>query len=129
MPVARHSPPGLDLERLGPWISRMLPGSGCDLSARLITGGKSNLTYEVSDGTTTWIVRRPPLGHVLATAHDMQREYRVMTALQAAPVPVPATYAFCDDERLLGAPFYVMERVVGRPYRDAAELKALGPAR
>jgi aminoglycoside phosphotransferase (APT) family kinase protein len=51
------------------------------LRARLLAGGRSRLTYEVSDGTRSWVVRRPPLGHVLATAHDMGREYRVMAAL------------------------------------------------
>jgi aminoglycoside phosphotransferase (APT) family kinase protein len=99
------------------------------LTASLIAGGKSNLTYELSDGASTWILRRPPLGHVLATAHDMGREYRVMTALQHTPVPVPATYAMCTDNSVLGAPFYVMERCVGTPYRRASELDALGRER
>lgn len=121
--------PGLDLERLGPWLSTVVPGAGADLTARLIAGGKSNLTYEVSDGRSAWIVRRPPLGHVLATAHDMAREYRVMSALRGTGVPVPTTYALCEDEAVLGAPFYVMELVSGRPYRYATDLAALGEAR
>jgi aminoglycoside phosphotransferase (APT) family kinase protein len=126
---AEQSPPGLDLERLGAWLSAEVSGAGRHLTARLIAGGKSNLTYEVGDGASTWIVRRPPLGHVLATAHDMGREYRVMSALEATDVPVPRMYAFCADSDVLGAPFYVMERVAGRPYRYAAELAPLGPER
>ena len=74
-------------------------------------------------------MRRPPLGHVLATAHDMSREYRVMTALRDTAVPVPTTYAMCRDDSVIGAPFYVMERCVGTPYRKAAELAALGAER
>ncbi len=119
--------PGLDLARLDKWFSSSVPGAGGDLSARHVSGGRSNLTYEVSDGAATWIVRRSPLGHVLATAHDMAREYRVMSALRATDVPVPTTYELCQDEDVLGAPFYVMERVAGTPYRHAAELEHLGP--
>ncbi|HWU31632.1 MAG TPA: phosphotransferase family protein, partial [Marmoricola sp.] len=119
---------GLDLDRLSSW----LPGVGIEagtLSGELIAGGKSNLTYAVTDGTNEWIVRRPPLGHVLATAHDMGREYRVMSALQGTDVPVPKTYAMCTDPEVLGAPFYVMERVTGTPYRRSTELIALGEDR
>ncbi len=121
--------PGLDLDRLADWLPAVLPGIGTTLTADLIAGGKSNLTYTLTDGTGTWVLRRPPLGHVLATAHDMGREYRVMSALQATDVPVPRTVAFCADPEVLGAPFYLMERVMGTPYRRAAELAALGPAR
>jgi aminoglycoside phosphotransferase (APT) family kinase protein len=122
-------PPGLDLTRLTDWFLASVPGATGPLRAQLVPGGKSNLTYEVTDGSATWIVRRPPLGHVLATAHDMAREYRVMSALQDTAVPVPRTYALCEDTDVLGAPFYVMERVTGTPYRNAAELEPLGPER
>lgn len=121
--------PGLDLARIADWLPGVLPSAGTELSAELIAGGKSNLTYTVSDGTTSWILRRPPLGHVLATAHDMGREYRVMSALQGTGVPVPRMFAFCDDTDVLGAPFYLMERVAGMPYRRATELAALGEER
>ena len=122
--------PGLDLARLGAWLPTVLPDARADsLSAELIAGGKSNLTYALTDGQSTWVLRRPPLGHVLATAHDMGREYRVISALQGTDVPVPRTYAFCDDVEVLGAPFYLMERVAGTPYRHAAELEALGRRR
>jgi aminoglycoside phosphotransferase (APT) family kinase protein len=99
------------------------------LSATLVAGGKSNLTYALSDGTHRWILRRPPLGHVLATAHDMAREYTVMSALEDTAVPVPRMFALCTDVDVLGAPFYLMEHVDGTPYRFAAELEPLGPER
>lgn len=127
---ATGDPPGLDVARFATWFTEVMPGlvTGA-LSARLIAGGKSNLTYEVTDGVSTWIVRRPPLGHVLATAHDMAREYRVISALRGTAVPVPRTYVYCDDPEVIGAPFYVMEKVNGRPYRDFEELVALGRER
>lgn len=121
--------PGLDLARLAGWLPTALPDAGADLRAELVAGGKSNLTYLVTDGTHDWVLRRPPLGHVLATAHDMAREHRVMAALRDTEVPVPAMLAFCADVEVLGAPFYVMERVAGTPYRDRRELAALGPER
>ncbi|MEU3143671.1 MULTISPECIES: phosphotransferase family protein [unclassified Streptomyces] len=123
-------PPGLDLDRLGALLSRERPGLvNGPLSGRLIEGGRSNLTYAVSDGTAKWVIRRPPLGHVLATAHDMKREHRVISALHATPVPVPRTVLLCEDEEVLGAPFYVMEFVEGTPYRTADQLAPLGPER
>jgi aminoglycoside phosphotransferase (APT) family kinase protein len=124
-----ENPPGLDLDRLASWLLSAVPMLGTELSARLLPGGRSNLTYEISDGVNTWILRRPPLGHVLATAHDMAREYRVMTALHGTAVPVPTTYALCEDDAVIGAPFYVMERITGTPYRHAAQLRVLGPER
>lgn len=121
---------GLDTDALAAWLETERPGllSG-PLEATLVTGGKSNLTYTVTDGTADVIVRRPPLGHVLATAHDMVREHRVITALGPTDVPVPQTYALCEDETVVGAPFYVMERVDGTPYNRATQLEALGPDR
>ncbi len=74
-------------------------------------------------------MRRPPLGHVQATAHDMGREYTAMSALAGTGVPVPRTYAHCADDSVLGAPFYVMERIEGTAYRRAAELDGLGAER
>ncbi len=97
-----------------------------ELRGRVIAGGKSNLTYEVSDGSSARVVRRPPLGHVQATAHDMGREYTVMTALADTEVPVPRTFAHCADDSVLGAPFYVMEKVEGTPYRTAQQLDEIG---
>ncbi|MQY20492.1 phosphotransferase family protein [Nocardia macrotermitis] len=122
--------PGLDPERLTAWLNEVRPGLAAGaLSGRLIAGGRSNLTYEITDGHSTWILRRPPLGHVLATAHDMTREYRVMAALADTDVPVPEVFALCEDPEVIGAPFYVMERIIGTPYRTAAELESLGTER
>ena len=126
------NPTGLDLEALSTWLSTATPGlldPAVTLTGEVIAGGKSNLTYTVTDGTTRVIVRRPPLGHVLATAHDMGREHRVMAALATTPVPVPLMYAACPDDTVIGAPFYVMEQVEGTPYRSASQLEALGAAR
>jgi aminoglycoside phosphotransferase (APT) family kinase protein len=122
--------PGLDLVRFATWFDDACPGEvGGPLTGRLIAGGRSNLTYEVGDGTRSWVVRRPPLGHVLATAHDMEREYRVITALRDTAVPVPLTYALCADPDVVGAPFYVMSDVDGVVYRTDDQLAAVGPAR
>jgi aminoglycoside phosphotransferase (APT) family kinase protein len=85
----------------------------------LIAGGKSNLTYRVASDAGEVVLRRPPLGHVLPTAHDMAREYRVQTALASTDVPVPRTLWFEPADGVLEAPFYVMERVVGHVCRNA----------
>ncbi|GGT40998.1 acyl-CoA dehydrogenase [Streptomyces kurssanovii] len=123
-------PPGLDPEQLRGYLDRERPGLvGGPLSARLIQGGRSNLTYAVTDGTTRWVVRRPPLGHVLATAHDMKREHRVISALAPTAVPVPQPVLLCEDESVIGSPFYVMEFVDGTPYRTAEQLAPLGAER
>ncbi|MBO1416831.1 phosphotransferase family protein [Streptomyces sp. FH025] len=123
-------PPGLDLIRLREHLDRELPGVvRGPLRAELIEGGRSNLTYVLGDGTSRWVLRRPPLGHVLATAHDMGREYRVMTALRDTGVPVPRTLLLDQGEDVLGAPWYLMEYVSGVAHRDAASLAELGEQR
>ncbi|MGK5730137.1 phosphotransferase family protein [Streptomyces sp. URMC 124] len=128
--TGRSNPPGLDPDRLRAHLERERPGLvRGPLSAELIEGGRSNLTYSVTDGTGRWVVRRPPLGHVLATAHDMRREHRVISALRPTAVPVPETVLLCEDESVLGSPFYVMEFVAGTPYRTADQLAAIGPDR
>ncbi len=123
-------PKGLDLAALHAWLTKAEPTLATgELSASLITGGKSNLTYLVSDGTSDYVVRRPPLGHVLATAHDMGREYTVMAALAPTDVPVPRMLAHCEDADVIGAPFYVMAKVDGTPYGRAEQLRPLGAER
>ena len=127
-----ESPRGLDLAAFSGWLGRVQPDlldTSAGLSATLITGGKSNLTYAVSDGSRDVIVRRPPLGHVLATAHDMAREYRVMQALSGSAVRVPAMFGLCEDTEVIGAPFYVMERITGTAFQRASELEPLGLVR
>ena len=106
--------PGLDLTALAAWLDAEHPGLRAgELSGEVLAGGKSNLTYRVTDGVTTWALRRPPLAHVLPTAHDMAREYRVISALQGTDVPVARAVALCQDPAVLGAPFYLMGFVDG----------------
>jgi aminoglycoside phosphotransferase (APT) family kinase protein len=113
---------GLDVARLRAYL-----GSTPDLSARLFAGGRSNLTYAITDGSQRWVLRRPPLGHVLPTAHDMAREHRVLSALSSAGFPVPKPVVLCTDDSVIGAPFYLMEHVDGTIFRDVRSLAALGP--
>ena len=110
---------------LATWLDADPPGR---LTASLLSGGRSNLTYVLSDGRRDWILRRPPLGHVLETAHDMRREFRVMSALAGTSVPVPATVGMHEDEALLGAGFYVMERVAGAVLRTESDLRTVPSA-
>ena len=105
-------------ERLGPWIAEHVPDANGSVEVVQIAGGSSNLTFGVSDGKHEWVLRRPPLRHVLATAHDMGREHRVQSALERTDVPVAAQVAGCDDESVIGAPFYMMERLDGVVYDD-----------
>ena len=119
-------PSGLDLDRLAGYLAGHRP----DLlagppRAELIPGGRSNLTYLVHTGDREFVLRRPPLGHVLATAHDMGREFRVISALAGTAVPVPGALLLCADDTVLGAPFYLMERVPGVVYRSRAQTDAL----
>jgi aminoglycoside phosphotransferase (APT) family kinase protein len=105
---------GADRSVVGPYLADVLGDAAWkDLTVTLIAGGKSNLTYRVDSAAGSVVLRRPPLGHVLPTAHDMSREYRVMSALGGTAVPVPKMLHFCEDAEVLGQPFYVMERVEG----------------
>ncbi|GAB3165203.1 phosphotransferase family protein [Amycolatopsis sp. NPDC004378] len=124
------NPPGLDLVRLRAHLDAHRPGMVAgELTADVVQGGRSNLTYVVGDGRSRWVVRRPPLGHVLPTAHDMSREFRVISGLHDTAVPVPEALLLCEDPDVLGARFYVMSFVEGTPYRTAEELAELGETR
>jgi aminoglycoside phosphotransferase (APT) family kinase protein len=106
--------PGLDLDRVTQWARTSMPALVAPLSASLIAGGRSNLTYLlVGADARRWVLRRPPLGHVLATAHDMGREFRILSALRPTDVPVPTVHALCQDAAVNDAPFYVMEYIEG----------------
>jgi aminoglycoside phosphotransferase (APT) family kinase protein len=116
------APAGVDLDALRPFFREHVPGSeGGPLTAALIVGGRSNLTYVMREGGQEWVLRRPPLGHVLPTAHDMRREFQVLGALAGTDVPVPEPLAFCPDVSLLGAPFYVMRKIDGLVVRSTAQ--------
>lgn len=122
--------PGVDLQALARWLDTERPGLRTgELRGKVIAGGKSNLTYRITDGTATWALRRPPLAHVLPTAHDMAREFTVMSALGATDVPVPETIALCTDPEVLGATFYLMSFVDGVVLDRPEILAALVPQR
>jgi aminoglycoside phosphotransferase (APT) family kinase protein len=105
---------GLDADRVSGWLTRNIDGLIGPYSFSLIAGGRSNLTFRVVDANGRAVVlRRPPLGHVLATAHDMAREHRIISAVGTTDVPVPRTLGVCTDDAVNGAPFYVMDWVDG----------------
>ena len=112
---------GIDHDNLVRWFDGRVGGLDGGLEFNLITGGRSNLTFTVTDGHgRRWVLRRPPMGHVLATAHDMAREHRIISALADSGVPVPAIVGLCEDDEVNGAPFYVMDFVPGLVVRDVA---------
>jgi aminoglycoside phosphotransferase (APT) family kinase protein len=117
-PAAVTTTVGADPDVVGPYLAGVLGDERWrSVSVELIAAGMSNLTYVVTpeggSADDAVILRRPPTGAVLATAHDMVREHKVISALAGTPVPVPRTLHLCTDVAVLGAPFYVMERVVG----------------
>jgi len=111
--------PGIDIAPVTAWLEEHVAGARGPFEFEVIAGGHSNLTYRVvgSDGAA-FVVRRPPLGHRLASAHDMSREHRVIAALQDSAVPVAPALGLCIDETVNGAPFYVMGFVDGHVIRD-----------
>ena len=113
------SPAGADPVVVGPYLATALSDERWSSpTVTLIAGGKSNLTYRVDSPAGSAVLRRPPLGHVLPTAHDMVREHTVMSALAGTAVPVPTMLHLCTDADVLGQPFYVMERVEGHVCRE-----------
>ena len=100
---------GINHANVARFFADRVPGGDVALAFSLISGGRSNLTYLVEGGGRSWVLRRPPLGHVLPTAHDMAREYRVLAALADTDVPVARPIALCEDVAVNDAPFYVME--------------------
>lgn len=106
--------PGIDLESVTAWLDANVDGLEAPYDFSLIEGGRSNLTYMVTDGNgRCFVLRRPPLGHVLATAHDMAREHKIISAVGTTNVPVPQTLGLCSDDSVNQAPFYVMDFVDG----------------
>jgi aminoglycoside phosphotransferase (APT) family kinase protein len=111
--------PGVDIPAVSAWLSANVDGAAAPFSFGLISGGHSNLTYGVADAAGhRYVLRRPPLGHVLPSAHDMGREHRIISALGPTAVPVAPALGFTDDTSVNGAPFYVMGYVDGVVIRD-----------
>ncbi len=105
---------GVDVERVSRWLEANIADATGPFRFALIAGGRSNLTYAVTDAAGhRYVLRRPPMGHVLATAHDMAREHRLISAVGRTNVPVPPALGLCVDDAVNGAPFYVMGFVDG----------------
>jgi len=120
MAAAQSTVEGVDGPRVTAWFEAHVDGVKPPLDFKLIAGGHSNLTFSVTDSAgSVWVLRRPPLGHVLATAHDMRREHTIISALGPTPVPVAPAIGLCSDEDVNGAPFYVMGFVEGTVVRDS----------
>jgi aminoglycoside phosphotransferase (APT) family kinase protein len=120
-----EAPQGIDRAGVEAWFDAHVPGVELPLEFERISGGHSNLTYGVRDAAGgRWALRRPPLGKRLGSAHDMGREFRVVSALAPTPVPVAPVVGFCEDESVNGAPFYAMEFVEGPILRGLAEAAA-----
>ncbi|MEJ6494273.1 MAG: phosphotransferase family protein [Actinomycetes bacterium] len=115
-------PPGLKLDSLLQWMSSNI--SGVDDSARLQTtllaGGRSNISYKLTDASgSSWVLRRPPLGHIMPSAHDMGREFRVLSGLNSVSFPTPKAQGICADEEIIGSKFMLMDFVDGRVIESA----------
>jgi aminoglycoside phosphotransferase (APT) family kinase protein len=105
---------GIDEEAVTAWLAERLPDVTPPLRFAPVGDGRSNLTYRVRDARErSWVLRRPPTGPLLPSAHDMAREHLVQERLGAAGLPVPRQLALCEDPEVTGAPFYVMEHVEG----------------
>ncbi|MHC5795906.1 phosphotransferase family protein [Lacisediminihabitans sp. FW035] len=128
-----REPRGLATSALDAWLRAEHPQlvGDAELEATLITGGRSNLTYRLLGGSVPLVLRRPPLGHVLASAHDMAREFRVISALGASTVPVPDAVLYRDDTDAsagVGTPFYLMGFVDGQVLSSPAANAPFTPA-
>jgi aminoglycoside phosphotransferase (APT) family kinase protein len=110
---------GVDVPNVTAWVAANVQGVRPPLRFERIKGGHSNLTYRVEDAAgRPFVLRRPPLGHLLPTAHDMSREFKLISALHPTPVPVAPPLGFCDDPAVNDAHFYVMEFVEGHVLHD-----------
>lgn len=106
-----------DGARLAAFLRGQLAGADQPLAVRQFGGGAANLTYLLDFGTHEYVLRRPPLGPLAPSSHDMSREYRVLAVLHQAFAPAPQAFLFCPDPAIIGAPFFVMERRVGEVVR------------
>lgn len=106
--MPENVPAGIKYEAVSRFFAENVPGGDAPLAFSFISGGRSNLTYKAQNANGTWVLRRPPLGHVLPTAHDMAREYRVLSGMAKAGFPAPVPVALCEDPAVNDYPFYVM---------------------
>jgi aminoglycoside phosphotransferase (APT) family kinase protein len=109
-----------ELGELERYLKRTIPDLRSELHVERVPGGQSNPTFFITCGERRLVLRKQPPGELLPSAHAVDREYRVMTALAGTDVPVPETILFCDDRAVVGTPFYLMERVDGRVFHDNA---------
>jgi aminoglycoside phosphotransferase (APT) family kinase protein len=107
-----------DVAALERYLASRVPGFAPPVEVRQFLGGQSNPTYHLTAGGREYVLRRKPPGPLLPSAHAVDREYRVITALGATDVPVPRTYLLCEDDSVIGTPFYVMDFVRGRIFAD-----------
>ena len=108
----------LPLDRLEGWMADHVEGYRGPLAAEQFEGGQSNPTYKLLSGAASYVLRRKPTGQLLPSAHAVDREYRVMRALSGTAVPVPRVFALCEDDKVIGSAFYVMEFLDGRIFWD-----------
>jgi aminoglycoside phosphotransferase (APT) family kinase protein len=108
----------IPLERLAAWLSAHVEGFRGPVAAERFAGGQSNPTYKLIAGSGDYVLRRKPPGPLLPSAHAVDREFRVIRALAATPVPVPRVHALCEDDAVIGSAFYVMEHLDGRIFWD-----------
>jgi aminoglycoside phosphotransferase (APT) family kinase protein len=129
-------PMGMNGDALDSWFESVLRSKLGDSSDNglgpfryeLIAGGRSNLTYRVEDSIgNAYVLRRPPLGHLLPSAHDMEREFRIISALGPTEVPVARAIGLCDDSQISDRPFYVMEFKNGHVLRSVDDADAIAP--
>jgi aminoglycoside phosphotransferase (APT) family kinase protein len=124
--VARYEPAGIRRQQLVEWLRTRVGKLTDPVHFEPILGGKSNLTFRIRDASgQRWVLRRPPLSGVLASAHDMHREYRVLTALRGSGVPVPRTIGHEPDTSVTGAEFYVMDEVDGHVLRTTEDASGI----
>jgi aminoglycoside phosphotransferase (APT) family kinase protein len=110
----------LDEAKLGSWLRENGLATTSSTQITKFAGGQSNPTYRVETGDKSLVLRRKPFGPILASAHAVEREYRLIAALHPADFPVPRPHALCEDAEVIGAPFYVMDLVAGRTLWDGA---------
>src|SRR4051812_41301521 len=118
-----ESPAGrslLDESALESYVREHLPGARGKLTIEPLTGGQSNPTFRLRVGSADYVLRKQPAGPLLPSAHAVDREYRVITALGGTEVPVPRTFSYCDDRAVIGTPFFIMEYVAGRLFWNPA---------